>query len=140
MPITKPKRIQRQRVKGWRTPAKTIIVTRPTIFGNPFVGPEAVSAYARFLRRVITCQIPGDRGGYERMLAADEHDVTIEFERPIDRWHELRSKLTCDPCDLTGANLACYCSPDRPCHADVLLEAVNQPDIFAWADMSGIDG
>jgi len=34
----KPKRIQRKRSKGWRMPANTIYVGRPTIFGNPFHG------------------------------------------------------------------------------------------------------
>lgn len=28
---------------------------------------------------------------------------------------------------LKGKNLACWCSLDKPCHADVLLEIVNFP-------------
>lgn len=27
--------------------------------------------------------------------------------------------------DLTGKNLACWCKPGAPCHADVLLELAN---------------
>lgn len=27
---------------------------------------------------------------------------------------------------LRGKNLACYCGPDNPCHADVLLEIANR--------------
>jgi hypothetical protein len=27
--------------------------------------------------------------------------------------------------DLAGRDLACWCKPDQPCHADVLLELVN---------------
>ena len=27
--------------------------------------------------------------------------------------------------ELGGRDLACWCGPDQPCHADVLLEAVN---------------
>jgi hypothetical protein len=28
---------------------------------------------------------------------------------------------------LAGKNLACFCAPGQPCHADVLLEIANQP-------------
>ncbi|WP_442892532.1 DUF4326 domain-containing protein [Ensifer sp. CCNWLY38] len=30
--------------------------------------------------------------------------------------------------DLKGKNLACWCKPGAPCHADVLLEIANGPD------------
>lgn len=29
--------------------------------------------------------------------------------------------------DLGGCNLACWCEPGQPCHADVLLELANRP-------------
>lgn len=29
---------------------------------------------------------------------------------------------------LRGKNLACYCHPDQPCHADVLLRWANEGD------------
>jgi len=32
-----PKRIHRQRTKGWRLPENTVCVSRPSIFGNPFI-------------------------------------------------------------------------------------------------------
>jgi len=32
-----PQRIQRKRTKGWRMPAGTVSVTRPSHFGNPYV-------------------------------------------------------------------------------------------------------
>ena len=28
--------------------------------------------------------------------------------------------------ELRGMNLACWCSPSQPCHADLLLELVNR--------------
>ncbi len=31
-----PKRIQRKRTKGWRMPANTVYVGRPTVWGNPY--------------------------------------------------------------------------------------------------------
>jgi hypothetical protein len=35
--MSKPKRIQRSRAKGWKMPANAIYVGRPTIWGNPYV-------------------------------------------------------------------------------------------------------
>ncbi|MGZ4521042.1 MAG: DUF4326 domain-containing protein, partial [Mycobacteriaceae bacterium] len=34
--MSAPKRIQRQRTKGWRMPEGAVYVGRPTEFGNPF--------------------------------------------------------------------------------------------------------
>jgi uncharacterized protein DUF4326 len=34
--MTKPKRIQSRRTKGWRMPAGAIYVGRPSRYGNPF--------------------------------------------------------------------------------------------------------
>ena len=34
-----------------------------------------------------------------------------------------------DVTDLRGKNLACVCAPDEPCHADVLLELANRPQV-----------
>ena len=36
MTTQSPKRVQRKRTKGWKMPANTIYVGRPTKFGNPF--------------------------------------------------------------------------------------------------------
>jgi len=49
----KPKRIQRQRTKGWRMPEGAIYVGRPSRWGNPYrvedVGREvAVQLFAEF--------------------------------------------------------------------------------------------
>jgi len=48
---SKPQRIQRRRVKGWRMPDGAISVTRPGLFGNPFRGERAVEAYREWLLR-----------------------------------------------------------------------------------------
>lgn len=37
-----PKRIQRKRTAGWRMPEGAVYVGRPTKWGNPFRGGEAV--------------------------------------------------------------------------------------------------
>lgn len=51
----KPKRIQLKRVKGWRLPPNSIVVSRPSKWGNPFkIGKEfnvwqAVDKYREWL-------------------------------------------------------------------------------------------
>ncbi len=35
--------------------------------------------------------------------------------------------------ELRGKNLACWCAPGAPCHADVLLEIANRPTCEACA-------
>jgi len=91
-----PIRVQRSRAKGWRMPANTVYVGRPTIWGNPFFE-------ASHFRAWLNGEMGGNgRGGGLRRL-------TI-----LARAHELR-----------GKDLACWCAPDRECHADVLLELAN---------------
>lgn len=39
--MTKPIRIQLSRKKGWRLPPNTVVVARPTRWGNPYlIGPD----------------------------------------------------------------------------------------------------
>jgi hypothetical protein len=94
--MTKSKRIQRKRTKGWRMPNNTLFVGRPTILGNPFLvkdwGQEgAVLAYRLYLKHHF----------------AGKAIVTF-----IKNTHK-------------GNDLACWCPLDTPCHADVLLEIIN---------------
>lgn len=117
--MSKNERIQRKRTKGWKMPANTIYVGRPTIFGNPFVGPGAVDAYrewmrsaddpasaiqAMFRQRGVMVEIVGSGQVY----ASDVYEATDELEA------------------IQGWNLSCWCPLDRPCHADILLELANK--------------
>jgi hypothetical protein len=107
-----PKRIQRKRDKGWRMPAGTRYVGRPTIYGNPF--------------------IYGERG---RLLAVDMFEKWIGHDTLDPRgWGpdlivaHTHLKAALARGDLAGWDLACWCPLDRPCHADVLLRLAN-PDL-----------
>ena len=56
--MTRPQRIQRKARPGWRMPANTVYVGRPTKWGNPntiahFGEQGAVSAFERDLRAAI---------------------------------------------------------------------------------------
>ena len=92
-----PIRVQRRRVKGWRKPENTVCVDRTTKWGNPFKAdwPE---------------------GGKDRAWA------TSAFRGYYHADPEYRAAVVRE---LRGKNLACFCSTDGPCHADVLLEWAN---------------
>lgn len=94
-------RVQLKRTKGWRMPPNTVKVTRPGKYGNPFrVGdfgiPNAAEAVARY-REWLDGRVVGPK-------RPDKEDLA----------------------ELRGKNLACWCKPGKPCHADVLLEIANR--------------
>lgn len=99
--MSKPKRIQLRRTKGWRLPPNTVVVSRPSKYGNPYrIGFEVKDAAEAKLRYL------GFLAGYG--------------------FPEQRAKIG-DVRKLRGKNLACWCPLGRPCHADVLLEIANKP-------------
>lgn len=105
-------RIQLSRAKGWRMPPNTVKVDRSTRWGNPFrvvndfpghydvLGPGPVYAPETFYRREQATGRAVERFRCEALPALD---------------------LT----SLRGKNLACWCAPGSPCHANVLLAAAN---------------
>jgi hypothetical protein len=97
--MSKPKRIQRSRSKGWKMPANAIYVGRPTVWGNPYVvGSKLMNGETLTAEKAVEL--------YEQHLAANFSERDIR--------HCLR-----------GKDLACWCAPDEPCHADVLLRIAN---------------
>lgn len=99
-----PTRVQLSRTKGWRMPPNTAKVDRSTRFGNPF-RPVLVDAE--------TCV----RNFREWLTTEGEGRFGMSFEAAVmrERLHGIR-----------GKNLACWCKPGAPCHADVLLELANK--------------
>jgi hypothetical protein len=94
--MSKPVRVRLSRKRGWRKPANTIVVSRPSRWGNPFAARG-----------------PGDR---TRVVAL----YRAFIQRPQNA--ALRDAARRE---LRGKNLACWCPLDGPCHADVLLEVAN---------------
>jgi hypothetical protein len=90
-----PRRIQLSRKKGFRLPEGAIVVARPTKWGNPYK-PDGMTRTAAV-------------AAYRRDLLAGKLRVGV-----ADAHRELR-----------GRDLACWCSLDGPCHADVLLQVAN---------------
>lgn len=96
-PAEKPKRIQRQRSKGWRMPDNARYVGRPGPFGNPYA--------------------PG-------MPFNDLAGGVRDNAHAVELYRELPKPLRIE--ELRGFDLACWCALDEPCHADVLLEWANE--------------
>lgn len=106
--MSKPVRVQLSRKKGWRLPENTVIVARPGKWGNPF----PVGAVGPFGRK------------------AEDREGAVGFFRQMMEDPELRAEAgyPTDLSPLRGKNLACWCSLDGPCHADVLLKMANRED------------
>ncbi|HET7255604.1 MAG TPA: DUF4326 domain-containing protein [Xanthobacteraceae bacterium] len=107
-----PERIQLSRAKGWRMPPNTVRVDRSGKWGNPYsIGKSVCSGRGiRFKQELIDTP--------EQAVAAFRRMLSFEFRNYPDE-REIRAKLR-------GKNLGCWCAPDQPCHADVLLEIANQ--------------
>ena len=92
-----PKRIQRKRAKGWRMPENAVYVGRPSKWGNPFTLHDGTREEVVSLFREL---VAGN-------IWSEPNERSIQKE-------------------LRGKDLACWCSLNKPCHADVLLEIANR--------------
>jgi hypothetical protein len=101
-----PKRIQRQRTRGWRMPPNTVYVGRPTKWGNPYEVVDILDAFS------------GD-------VAAARLDCVSSYRWALTHGGDGSHLLQMLP-ELRGKDLACWCPLGQPCHADVLLELANQ--------------
>ena len=109
-----PERIQLRRAKGWKMPANTAKVDRTTKWGNPCVvgkhGTKAVCVQWHSLAlRGMTVM------GMKKPDATWLSDSLTEYAAMVKR----------DINELRGKNLACWCKPGEPCHADALLSLAN---------------
>jgi len=105
-----PKRIQRQRVKGWRMPEGAVYVGRPAGWGSPF-RPGEPYRFVNVNGSTLIGIVPRDR---ERLAYLFEQYIATRE----DLWPQIRE-------ELGGKDLACWCPLDEPCHADVLLRIAN---------------
>lgn len=118
-----PQRVQRKRAKGWRMPENTVSVCRPGRWGNPFpvVEPWLPEDVVRMFRDLIN--------DGEAWWVTDEG--TRWEQRNVWRGSaKERASLNVETIrtELAGKNLACWCPPDQPCHAEVLLVIANTKD------------
>jgi hypothetical protein len=134
-------RITLSRAKGWRKPDGAVIVSRPSIWGNPWgIGTPGT----------LDVALDGARVRYKTLIASDGQEVRDAFENWL-RYSSFRSDMLPDLYQLTdagraalrdhlhgrrklilseihtlrGRDLCCWCKPGTPCHADVLMEIAN---------------
>ncbi len=106
---TAPMRVRLSRAKGWRMPPNTVKVDRSTRWGNPFVvgehgtRTECVELFTKLLAGYVCMSTGNVREQMAYRATAEQHSG-----------------------ELAGRNLACWCSLDGPCHADVLLRYANR--------------
>jgi hypothetical protein len=91
-------------------PAK--LVTRPGRWGNPFTIEETAAKYKldRAAAQAKAVALCGEwlRGTLDRKLSPGAAPSREEIRA-----------------ELKGHNLACWCKPGTPCHADVLIALAN---------------
>lgn len=114
-----PQRIQRKRTKGWRMPEGAVYVGRPSVFGNPFEVGETIERSHPLAGFV---PIPG---GWGLLTSVQIISPQIAVEAFSVYLFETPAVFLAAFDQLPGRDLACWCPPGRPCHADVLLEMVN---------------
>jgi hypothetical protein len=106
-----PARIQLHRSRGWRKPAGAVVVARPSKWGNPIrlddVAERHPDASPDEAARIMI-------GEFRELLATPSRRAACGY--PSDE--QIRR-------ELAGHDLACWCPPERACHADVLLEIAN---------------
>jgi hypothetical protein len=97
-------------------PPNTIKVDRTTRFGNPFVvGVHGTRAECVKLFGLLL-------GGYVCLSHGKDKDGEWHADKQIAYTKMLRR----DRRHLIGKNLACWCPPDQPCHADILLSVARR--------------
>jgi hypothetical protein len=139
-PLIAPKRIQLRRTNGWRKPEGAVVVSRPTKFGNPFraykceccdywdVRDDNGVTYLVNHEYVRQPQVRADRSTWTSREQAQCKAVEL-YADELTYW--VGGRLSWDPefakavAGLRGHDLACWCSLDQPCHADVLLKVAN---------------
>lgn len=115
-----PQRIQLKRTKGWRMPANTVVVSRPSMYGNPFTVAETFDRDHE-LWPVLAASVPGGVADLTSVRIVSP-DIAVAL---YSVWFfEVPALLLNARDDLGGKNLACWCRPGRPCHGDWLLGLV----------------
>lgn len=121
--MTRPMRLQLSRRKGFNLQTHSLAVNglaavnvaRPSKWGNPWrVGHVACG-----------CRSAGECS-HNLMLCETVAEAVAEYRTWSAGWRNdkgLRGTIG----ELRAKNLACWCAPDAPCHADVLLELANAP-------------
>lgn len=115
--MTGPKRIQLSRQRGWRMPEGAVKVDRSTRWGNFYVVAGGIDWGV------------AKRWGYGPDDFRNPQHVCASGDEAVRKFAaKVGGSLTtigAIRAHLKGKDLACWCAPDAPCHADVLLRIAN---------------
>jgi len=105
-----PERITLSLTKGWKMPTNTVKVDRSTRWGNR------------------AARIGEDISYYKRGCTSAAAEDVVELFTRFMAAHRAANRREYDQwlAPLRGKNLACWCKPGAPCHADVLLILANE--------------
>lgn len=124
----KPQRVQLRRAKGWRKPEGAVVVSRPSRWGNPFTVMNGHrQGWLVWDDRDRLGLAPGytTSAGFIasfRTRAEAQADAVKRYRK----WIRSAAGRGADLVPLLqGRDLCCWCRPEWPCHADVLLEIAN---------------
>jgi hypothetical protein len=122
-----PERIQLSRKRGWRKPEGAISVARPHVLGNPYRVYEHCKGPGGDWGVEDTGRLFIDLGHGWTKLGA--HQAAVSSYRTLldDIYPPEGAARALLAMNYAGHDLACWCPLDMPCHADVLLEVVNDP-------------
>lgn len=136
-------RIQRKRTKGYKMPPNAVYVGRPTKLGNPFFVRDGL---VHFQLNRYTSKIKWwDNRYYHGLLPMwsliDNDVINKNIVNLYRRWLNGETKFGEEPSTwlpeamikppptkeeiiqfINGRDVACWCSLDKPCHVDVILE------------------
>lgn len=112
-----PKRIKRERTKGWRAPEGAVYVGRGSRWGNP--------TRVVYRRETSGWHAEHDNGGGVGTFPTptEARRFAVEAYRHHLDTHPFLVKDVRE--QLAGRDLMCWCPPGEPCHADVLLRVAN---------------
>lgn len=112
-----PKRIQLSRKRGWKKPPNCVVVSRPSVFGNPFTVAAAKEAgYLGSDEQLAAWCV----SLFRRWLTNPRQ---MDYIGPVAE--KRKAKLLARLPELQGKDLACWCKVSSPCHGDVLIELAN---------------
>lgn len=125
----KPQRIQRKRIPGYNMQEESrklnglpaVSVCRPGRWGNKFkVGDSLLSLPPVVLNRIVFSEEEQECGTITNEIAKVAFRIWLNYSS------QGKGRIEMAKAELRGKNLACFCNPADPCHADVWLEIANQ--------------
>lgn len=127
--MTKPVRLQLSRKRGFNLQALSLAtnglpavnVARPSKWGNPFVVHHPGSYLEKPMRPEMAVS------SFKSLIRKEGGWFPVPLPWPKGKIPKQYTSVDDVRCELAGHNLACWCKPGSPCHADVLLDLAN-PD------------